>query len=58
MDKELKALYALKGELTTRIEIANAQLRVVNEQITTALNKELSVNGEGDEEGFAPQAHE
>ncbi len=55
MEEELKVLYALKGELTTQIEIAQAQLRSVNEQIIALINKpaEIGLNGVEKEEQSA-----
>lgn len=37
---DLKELYAKKGELVTTIEVSQAQLRVVDQQIVEILNKQ------------------
>lgn len=37
---ELSELYRLKGELTTTIEVSQAKLREINQQIVNALNSE------------------
>jgi len=42
---ELKDLYTAKGEITTQIEILQAQLQQVNQALGQALNNKQSSNG-------------
>lgn len=43
MDEQLKELYAMKGELTMQIEIAQAKLQQVTNKIIQLLNPTLPV---------------